>query len=124
FEAERQFHIDALSDRYVRDGVSRDEARQAALRRFGNRALTRERTLDADTFRWLDDLRRDVGYAVRLLVRNPGFSLLALFCLMIGIGANAAVFSWIEGVLLRPYPLVSRQDRLFAVTATSRGTSE
>lgn len=124
FEAERRFHIDALSDRYVRDGVSADEARQAALRRFGHSTLTRERTLEADTFRWLDDLRRDVGYAVRLLVRNPGFSLLALFCLTIGIGANAAVFSWIEGILLRPYPLVVGQDRLCAVTATSRGTAE
>lgn len=124
FEEERRFHIDALSDRYVRDGMTPEEARRAALRRFGNGALARERTGDADMFRWLDELRRDAAYAVRLLRRNPGFSLLAIFCLTLGIGANAAVFSWIEGILLRPYPLVAGQDRLFAVTATSRGSAD
>jgi predicted permease len=124
FEEERRFHLDALSDRYVRDGMTPDEARRAALRRFGNGALIRERTLDVDMFRWLDDLRRDAAYAARLLLRNPGFSLLAILCLTLGIGANAAVFSWIEGILLRPYPLVVGQDRLYAVTATSRGSSD
>ena len=72
-------------------------------------------------FRWIHDLRRDARYALRMLRRNPGFSLLAILCLTLGIGANAAVFSWIEGILLRPYPLVVDQDRLFAVTGTSRG---
>src|SRR5262245_999724 len=124
FEEERRFHIDALSDRYVRDGMTPDDARQAALRRFGSTAVMKERTRDVDMFRWIDDLRRDITYAVRLLLRNPGFSLLAIFCLTIGIGANAAVFSWIEGILLRPYPLVADQDRLVAVTGTSRGSAE
>ena len=55
-----------------------------------------------------------------MLRRSPGFSLLAILCLTLGIGANAAVFSWIEGILLRPYPLVVDQDRLFAVTGTNR----
>src|SRR5438105_5012428 len=79
------------------------------------------RTRDADTLTWLHDLRRDARYAVRMLWRNPGFSLLAILCLTLGIGANAAVFSWIEGILPRPYPLVVDQDRLFAVTGLNRG---
>src|ERR1051326_8911844 len=54
--------------------------------------------------------------------RSPGFSLLAVLCLTLGIGANAAVFSWIEGILLRPFPLVVDQDRLFAVVSTNRGS--
>src|SRR4029453_6968545 len=124
FEEERRCHLDPLSDRYVRDGMTPDEARRAALRRFGNGALIRERTLDVDMFRWLDDLRRDAAYAARLLLRNPGFSLLAILCLTLGIGANAAVFSWIEGILLRPYPLVVGQDRLEAAPAPSRGSSD
>src|SRR5262245_12697 len=124
FEEERRFHIDALRDRYVREGLMPDEARQAAQRRFGSTAVMKERTRDVDMFRWIDDGRRDLGYAARLFVRNPGFSLLATVCLTIGIGANAAVFSWIEGILFRPFPLVVDQDRLVAVTATSRGTSE
>ena len=64
---------------------------------------------------------QDLRFGIRMLLRTPGFSLLAVLCLTAGIGANAAVFSWIEGILLRPYPLVVGQDRLFAVTGTLRG---
>src|SRR6266446_6725475 len=80
-----------------------------------------ERTGDVDRFRWLDDFRRDVAYGLRMLRRSPGFSLLAILCLTLGIGANAAVFSWIEGILFRPYPAVTHQDRLVAVGGTARG---
>ena len=59
-----------------------------------------------------------------MLRRNPGFSILALLCLTLGIGTNAAVLSWIEGILIRPYPLVPHQDRMFAVIGTTRGVSE
>src|SRR5438477_7446212 len=95
FDEERQFHIEARTDEYVRAGMSREEARRAALKRFGNHTLAQERTQDADMFRWIDDLRRDSSYAVRMLRRSPGFSLLAILCLTLGIGASAAVFSWI-----------------------------
>ena len=56
-----------------------------------------------------------------MLRRSPGFSILALLCLILGIGSNAAVFSWIEGILIRPYPLVPHQDRMFALAGTTRG---
>src|SRR2546423_9280400 len=101
--------------------MSPEEARRAAHVRFGNVTLAKEQTDDVDTIRWIDDVRRDTGYALRMLWRNPGFTLLALACLTLGIGANVAVFSWIEGILLRPFPLVADQDRLFAVTGTNRG---
>jgi hypothetical protein len=78
-------------------------------------------TLDLLVQRSIHDVRRDASYALRMLWRNPGFSVLAILCLTLGIGANAAVFSWIEGILLRPYPLVADQDSLFAVTGTNRG---
>ena len=65
----------------------------------------------------IDDLR--IGF--RMLRKSPGFAFLAIGCLVLGIGANAAVFSWIEGILLRPYPLVADQDRLFAVAGTTKG---
>src|SRR4249919_3074437 len=64
---------------------------------------------------------QDLRLALRMLRRSPGFSCLAILCLTLGIGATAAVFSWIEGILLRPYPLVADQDRLFAVTGSNRG---
>src|SRR5215471_10346155 len=56
-----------------------------------------------------------------MLLRSPGFSVLALLCLTLGIGTNAAVLSWIEGILIRPYPLVPHQDRMFALIGTTRG---
>ena len=62
----------------------------------------------------------DLRYALRMLRRSPGFSLLAILCLTLGIGANAAVFSWIEGILFRPYPAVAHQERLVAIGGTSR----
>src|SRR3989442_8237316 len=64
---------------------------------------------------------QDFRFGFRMLWRSPGFSLLAIGCLTLGIGANAAVFSWIEGILLRPYPLVVDQSRLLAVSGTNRG---
>ena len=56
---------------------------------------------------------QDLRYGLRMLRRSPGFSLLAILCLTLGIGTNAAVFSWIEGILLRPFPLVADQGRLY-----------
>jgi predicted permease len=120
-DEEMRFHLDERTDEYVRSGMNRDEARHAAIRRFGSATLAKERTREADTVRWMHDFRRDAGYALRMLWRSPGFSFLAILCLTLGIGANAAVFSWIEGILLRPYPLVANQDRLLAVTGTNRG---
>ena len=63
----------------------------------------------------------DLRFGLRMLRRDPGFSILALLCLTLGIGANAAVFSWVEGILFRPYPLVTHQERLLALTGSARG---
>jgi predicted permease len=64
---------------------------------------------------------QDLRFGFRILRRSPGFSILAILCLTLGIGTNAAVLSWIEGILIRPYPLVVHQDRMFALNATTRG---
>ena len=64
---------------------------------------------------------QDLRFGFRILRRSPGFSILALLCLTLGIGTNAAVLSWIEGILIRPYPLVPHQDRMFALIGTTRG---
>src|SRR5258706_10587335 len=63
---------------------------------------------------------QDLRFGIRMLRRSPGFSLLAILCLTLGIGATTSVFSWIEGILLRPFPLVANQDRMVAITGTSR----
>src|SRR6266436_4105859 len=67
---------------------------------------------------------QDLRFGARMLVRSPGLSILIILCLTLGIGTNAAVLSWIEGILIRPYPLVPHQDRMFALVGTTRGVQE
>jgi putative ABC transport system permease protein len=67
---------------------------------------------------------QDLRFGFRMLRRSPGFSVLAFLCLTLGIGSNTAVFSWIEGILFRPYPAVAHQERMVALTGTTRGTSD
>jgi hypothetical protein len=67
---------------------------------------------------------QDLRFGFRILRRSPGFSILAILCLTLGIGTNAAVFSWIEGILIRPYPLVAHQARMVALFGTRQGTTE
>src|SRR5262249_33870335 len=69
----------------------------------------------------MQTLFQDLRFGFRMFRRSPGFSILALLCLTLGIGTNAAVLSWIEGILIRPYPLVPHQDRMLALVGTTRG---
>src|ERR1700752_2774987 len=64
---------------------------------------------------------QDLRFGFRMLRRSPGFSVLAILCLTLGIGANAAVFSWIEGLLFRPYPAVVQQDTRMPLSGTAKG---
>lgn len=72
---------------------------------------------------FIDNFIRDLHFGFRMLRRSPGFSLLVILCLTLGIGADAAVFSWIEGILLRPFPKVVNQDRLLVLTGVKPGES-
>jgi macrolide transport system ATP-binding/permease protein len=112
---EMEFH------RQMIEQESRD--RYAANRRMGAAALARDDARGVWFPLRLDGLLQDLRVGFRMLRRNPGFSILAVLCLTLGIGANAAVFSWIEGILFRPYPLVAHQEQLFALTGTARGES-
>jgi predicted permease len=114
--------IDEELDAHVEEAIATGRDPAEARRALGSRLLYREQSRDVRALVWLADLIQDLRFGCRMLLRTPGFSSLAVLCLTLGIGANAAVFSWIEGVLLRPYPLVRDQDRLFAVTGTERGT--
>jgi len=120
-EEELQHHLELETGRNILRGMSAAEARQAALRNFGGIARTKETYREAHGLPLLDTLWQDVRFGFRMLRRNPGFALLTVLCLTLGIGANGAVFSWIEGILLRPFPLVAHQERMMAVTGTNRG---
>ena len=107
-------HLALLEDEFVRRGLTPEEARLAARRAFGGVEQTKELQRDARSFVWLDDTRRDLQYAVRVLRRAPGFTAAIVLTLAVGMGANTAIFSVIRGVVLRPlgYP---DADRLVVV---------
>ncbi len=114
-------HVDLLTERNIAAGMLPHEARNAALRQFGGIEQTKEIAREQRVWRWADEFVQDVRFGARMLWRSPGFSILAILCLTLGIGTNAAALSWIEGILIRPYPLVAHQDRMFALDATIRG---
>jgi predicted permease len=120
---EIQEHLEASSERKIAAGMSPGEARQAALREFGGVEQWKERAREERVWLWPDQLRQDLRFGLRMLRRNPGFSALAILCLTLGIGTNAAVFSWIEGILFHPYPAVVHEERMFTLAGTTRGSS-
>jgi predicted permease len=117
---EIQTHLKLAEREAMETGQTQREAQFAARHEFGNVGVAEEVTRDMWGSRWLADLWQDVRFGFRMLRRSPGFSVLAILCLTLGIGANAAVFSWIEGILFRPYPAVTHQERLVAIDGTSR----
>src|SRR5215472_1751984 len=118
---ELQFHLQNQIDEYVAQGMDPKEARHAALRSLGGVEQVKGECREARKMNLIDNFARDLRLGLRMLRRNPGFTVLAILCITLAIGANAAVFSWVEGILIRPYPLVSNQERLVALAGTVRG---
>jgi predicted permease len=122
-DSEMRFHIDSRVADLQRSGMAPEEAQHRARAEFGSLSAQKDECRQSLGLRFWDDLRADLRYALRNMWRHPGFSALALLCLTIGIGSNAAVFSWIEGVLLRPFPLVDHQEGLMAIAGTRNGVA-
>jgi hypothetical protein len=105
-EARREFdaHLGLLVDRYVRSGMTSEEAYIAARRQFGNATLIREEIFEMNGIVWVEALAQDLKYALRQLRRRPGFSAVVVATLALGIGGTTAVFSVFQAVLLAPLP--------------------
>jgi putative ABC transport system permease protein len=122
-DRELSFHIAERADQLLARGLSAEEAARRARIQFGNPIVQRERTRDVDIAGSVDAAMRNVRYAVRTLARAPGFTTTVVLTLAVGIGANTAVFSAIDAILLRPLPFPN-SDRLVRILQKNSRSTE
>ena len=116
-------HLEQQTQVNLEKGMPMEDARRAAMRALGGITQIEQQCRDARGHNFIENTIQDLRFGFRQLCRSPGFSVLTILCLTLGIGANAAVFSWAEGILFRPYPAVVHQERLLAVAGTARDES-
>jgi predicted permease len=118
-EEELQFHLEARTSYNLNVGMDPQAAQRDARRRFGNAALAKERAHEMNIVMSIETIGRDLRYAFRSLRKSPGFTVVAILTLALGFGATIAVFTVVNGVLLRPLPFPS-PERLFLISYQSK----
>ena len=121
-DAELRFHLDARTDDLVASGLAPAEARRRAIEEFGDPLRWKEQGREVRGVGWIDGIKADLRYGLRMMMQSPGFAAAAVLSMAIGIGANTAIFSLVNSVLLKPLPVRDPESLiLLAVSSDQSG---
>lgn len=122
-DEEVQAHLRLAAEEHIAQGESAEQARASALREFGNVGLIKDVTRETWGWTWLETLAQDVRYGLRMVVKGPGFTVVAILTLALGIGANTAIFTLLDAILFRLLP-VHQAEQLYQVRRAGTGEPE